>query len=231
MTPQNITPQHIKALTHFASAKTLTATGLAKLMQSEKAPAKHAIDQLLNRDLIKSYSPWEYAISEDGRAFLESKGVKFTRPVTRPAKPKRKPATVESAAKKLAERETAGLKGVVTVGVDQQADGLVAGAPQGWASKPYSDMAKDLEGVNFSSASTTAPEPAPLASFDILVRKGLERLNHQLGLKPVEIDRLDLKIETLTRMARLIAPIESAVEDVLLSVVEDLRRISDRSSK
>lgn len=69
------------------------------------------------------------------------------------------------------------------------------------------------------------------ADFDTLVRQGMARLNAQMGLQPVQIDRLDLKIDTLGELASSISQVDANVADLLLAVVEDLRRIADRSSK
>lgn len=107
----------------------------------------------------------------------------------------------------------------------EQAEAVTA---QVWAGKPYSEMAKDLEGVNFSSARTTELPALDLnapADFDTLVRQGLARLNAQLGLQPVHIENIDLKIEALSKLATSTAPISKELADLVSAISKDLHRI------
>lgn len=73
--------------------------------------------------------------------------------------------------------------------------------------------------------------PAPeQADFDTLVRQGLARLNQRLGMKPVKIDNLRLKIETLTSLAESAGQVDKPVQDILFAIANDLHLFADRTS-
>lgn len=233
----DLTPFHLAALLKFYGQRALTETSLAKAVNAEKAVARHAINVLKNTGMIKKLGVYEFTITPEGTTKLVEKQL-----ISAKADPKpRKISTVSEAVGNMVANESAALKDImnapaITVQEQEPASQVLVVPPeqaeavtaQVWAGKPYSDMAKDLEGVNFSSARPTELPALDLnapADFDTLVRQGLARLNAQLGLQPAKIDNIDLKIEVLSKLAASAAPVSIDLSLLIAAVAKDLHRI------
>lgn len=224
----DLTPFHLTALLKFNGNRALTETSLAKALNSEKAVARHAINVLKNTGMIKNLGVYEFAITPDGTAKLVEK--QLIRAEAKAETKPRKISTVSEAVGKMIANESEALKDIMnapaqTVGVDVQAEAIVV-----QQFTPAND-----EATHHLLAESAKPELPALdlnapADFDTLVRQGLARLNAQLGLAPVVIDRMELKIDTLGELAGVIGQVDTHLEDLLLAVVKDLQRIADRSS-
>lgn len=64
---------HVECLKKFKGVRALTETGLARVMKSEKAVAKHAISVLLKAGYLKKFGAYEYALTTDGDLRLGGK--------------------------------------------------------------------------------------------------------------------------------------------------------------
>jgi predicted transcriptional regulator len=231
---EDLTPFHLTALLQFHGVRALTETGLARVLKVEKATAKHALNVLTSTELVKRYGSWEYVITKVGTAHLvEKKLIKPEKATTKA----RTISTVSEAVGKLVASESKALKKVLAPTADLTEVALAD-------TKHQFDLVVDAASTTIAAEAVHSlppadPEPAPMpaldltapADFDTLVRQGLARLNAQLGLQPVVIDRLELKIDTLGELAGVIGQVDTHLEDLLLAVVKDLQRIADRSSK
>lgn len=233
MSNVELTEFQLAALAKFDGVRALTETGLARVLKCEKAVARHAITTLTKAGLIKAYGAYEFAITSEGQLRLGGKSKpdpKAKREADKIPSGESKFKVIEDdfapalaeVAKTIAPEAVHSLPAAdtseteparqVLVVPPEQAEAVTA---QVWAEKPT-----ELVELN---------QEAP-ADFDTLVRQGLARLNAQLGLQPVVIDRLELKIDTLGELAGLVGQVDANLEDLLLAVVKDLQRIADRSS-
>lgn len=216
MKTEELTQFHLTALLTFHGKRSLTETSLARFLRAEKAVARHALNVLTSTGMIKKIGPYEWNITPEGAALLEEK--EMIKPQKKVETRGRKPTTVSESVARLATNESAALEKALNT--------------------PAAEIA--TEAVHSLTPAEQVPEqePEPMpelikeapADFQTLVRQGLARLNAQLGLQPVVIDRLQLKIDTLGELAGVIGQVDANVEDLLLAVVKDLQRIADRTS-
>lgn len=117
------------------------------------------------------------------------------------------------------------------VGDDSEVDAVLAASVE-------QEPARQVLVVPPEQADQLAEKPTELvelnqaapADFDTLVRQGLARLNQRLGMQPVHIDKMGLKVETLQALANSIGPVDPSVQELLLLIAADLRMIAARSS-
>ena len=186
----------LSVLEKFNGVRALTETGLARVLKSEKAVARHAITTLKNAGLLKSIGAYEFALTPEGQLRIGGK------------------AEPDPKAKREAEKIPSGkttfkvIKGEPTeIPIEEEPEYV----------DPY-DMAP-------AKKDAPAPElPAP-AGFDKLVADGLKRLNEQLGFKAVAIENQQLKINTLQSLARGIDPIDHNVANLLRQIAADIVRV------
>jgi hypothetical protein len=200
----------------------VSALTLHRHMQCDRATAKNLIEQLVDLEFLTLCSNGQHMLSPDGMDYLVMKGVpgaNVKKNIT---------ATVESAAKKLADRETTGLKDAIqkpvevkTIGVDVQAGGLVADEP-----KPRHTIEHLKEEAQTARNRLSELKASELIDFDTLVRQGLDRLNKRLGYDPVEIKNADLKAEILLNLSTNVWEISEEIAAILKEIANDIQRCS-----
>lgn len=66
-------------------------------------------------------------------------------------------------------------------------------------------------------------------SFDQLVRKGLERLNRQIGYVPVVVENKKLKVSTLSNLAETLDRFDVSLATIIRDVANDLHQLPEVS--
>lgn len=217
-----ITAFHVSCLQQFVDKRALTETGLARLAKCEKAVAKYAIGVLMKAGFLKRLGAYEYTLTSDGELYLKGKNSGVSSSVI-----VQKPTTAAKPVKDvtLEELEVLNLPPSDPVGNQKLADTL-ADQVDKIILAPTEEVMAEVIGERIAP---TLPAPEQ-ADFQTLVRQGLARLNKQLGVKLVTIEKADLKVEALTNLSKTLAGFDTALSVLLADVARDIQRVDNRSS-
>lgn len=206
----DLSPKQFEALkAAFTKKHGISVLGLSREMKCDTAMAKNLIRQLLDIDFLADYKNGNHGVTREGRDYLIKMKLPGAdrKPIGRPREesdyvdpydmpPKKEPnkVVVDSTPAAADKFKESFLAG----GVEDQKIHTEFTAPD-WAAK------------------------SEACEFSALVHKGLARLNERLGFKPVKIQNLDLKIETLTKLAGSVSPASIEVAQLLTEIAQDLK--------
>lgn len=180
----------------------ITNTEIARLLTLERALVNSVITQLSGMGLIINYGVHGSVASDDGIELV--KGKKPSYDANKPAQQKLRRETVA----RLVDKELAALETV---------------APE---TEPAAVHVAEIDiSPAYVDPYDIQPENKPQLAFDELVQIGLKKLNDRLGFKPQQIDRLDLKIDTLNALSEAVGQVDANVQDPLLAIIIDLQNV------
>lgn len=211
--PIELNPKQMQAL-QFALANNGRASVLTlhRHMQCDRVTAKSIISQLVELEFLTLLANGQYMLSSDGRDYLIMKKVPGAERKATGSAAHRKSSTVRLVdEKKMAELDAMISAPQVEEQPVESAPAVVLEAPTGnWGKRPqFVEWSKGTEQTE----------------FERLVRQGLEKLNMQLGMKPVIIENVTIKIEALEELSLTLRGFDSALSDLLGDVARDLCRV------
>jgi hypothetical protein len=244
-----LSPKQFESLkTAFTKKHGISVLGLSREMKCDTAMAKNLIRQLLDIDFLADYKNGNHGVTREGRDYLIKMKVPGAdrKPIGRPREENDYVDPYDMPPSEKAKPELSVLKDVPLEELeaaskpnDEPNKVIVVSTPEGEDKIREQFTGGVDDKINRTRFATweqeggwhfkASPDPAepvpptPESSFAYLVSAGLKRLNERLGFKPVEIQNLELKIETLTKLAGSVSPASIEVAQILTEIAQDLK--------
>lgn len=192
-----LSPAQLTALSKFEGVRALTSTSLCKLLRCDKAVGNHFMSVLFNSGFLRKLGSYEYYLTKNGLQYLRDKKV--------PAKTPYKPTKDE-----LKEMDP----GDLSIMNSSKKPAAVDVQPE---PEPYVDPYDMPPAEKIDQVNNAAIEAANVA-------RSLNKLAEKLATKPVSIRRMQLKLDVLTQLSKIL---DAEIGAVLIEVSEDLIAVGE----